>query len=64
METVGTEPTLSEGCTVSMAIQQGQLSRSQESGLWTFLILPCRQLRCEPSQAATRLKLVSSLSPI
>lgn len=31
MERVVTESTLSEGCTVSMGIQQGQLSRSQES---------------------------------
>lgn len=61
IETVVTEPTLSEGCTISMGIQQGQLSRSQESGLWTFLILLCRHLSSKPSQSATRLKLVSSL---
>lgn len=58
METVVTEPTLSEGCTVSMGIQQDQLSGSQESGLWTFLILPCRQLSSKTSQPATRPKLV------
>lgn len=61
METVVTEPTLSEGCTLSMGMQQGQLSRGQEPGLWTFLILPCRQLSSKPSQSATRLKLLSSL---
>lgn len=61
MARVVTEPTLSESCSVSMGIQQGQLSRSQEPGLWTFLILPCKQLSSRLGQSATRLKLVSSL---